>query len=76
MSNISVAIVENDVVATVGKFDGATFSPEMWAEVAPQWELIPLSQLPEGCWIGWQRDELGNWFDPNAQAVEPEGEAP
>lgn len=75
---INVAIVENDVVINVGVFDEDSYEQVKaeWADLMPHWELIPIDQLPEGCWIGWQRDAEGVWSDPNAFVEEPEGEAP
>lgn len=61
---MNVAIIENDTITNVAVFDSL---PEDW----PQ-ELIPIADLPEGAWIGWQRNETGEWFDPNAPEPDPE----
>lgn len=53
-----VAVIENNEVVNVAVFDAL---PEDW----PQ-ELIPLSELPVNCWIGW-RWEDGGWVDPNQE---------
>lgn len=70
---MQVAIIENASIVNIAVFDDATFEDtcQQWSELVPQWELIPIGDLPEGAWIGWQRDEAGEWFDPNAPEPDP-----
>lgn len=60
--SINVAGVQNDVITnmvTVPNWE--TWGPIL-GSILPQYEWIPLSELPEGAWIGWYRVD-GVWID-------------
>lgn len=59
MAAINVAIIDNNQIVNVAVFDSVSFVKTA--------NLIPLTELPEGAWVGWQRDAAGEWFDPKPQ---------
>lgn len=57
MTTLNVALIENNKIVNIAVFNQELFEPSD--------SKIALSDLPEGCCIGWEKDINGNWYNPN-----------
>lgn len=70
----NVAGIENNVITNmVGVPDWEEWAPILRL-VLPQYEWIVEWDLPPDAWIGWYRDENGNWIDNSPPIINPEVE--
>lgn len=59
MTMAAYALITNNHVVNVVEWDGETeYHPEGIDEITA------ISDLPNGVWIGWVRDENGDWSPP------------
>ena len=65
-------IVEHNgykTISNIAEFEASTFNDTKeqisTLNLLPDAELVPLSELPSGVWIGWCLSEQGEWFNPN-----------